>query len=539
MWRFLVVGGVAAAWSLPAKSADRVAKLRSDEPRDALFMFQKRSRLARGRLAGLAEADSLDELADEELLAEEKSIPSVHGVTSSLLEYGSATKDSPWDHFLQRAEEHMRKVVFGLLVLVIANGLLLVIERRRATITSLLERGRKDCQEAVSDVADVQNNGRLVHLAGDVRAAAPVVDSRFPEVRFEDGCVRLRSVVEVYRWIEKIIKEDERDGGDNRPGTTTTYEYSTEWSETFEDSAMFHHRKGHENICPKEVPFGSITKNCYKVALGAFQLPSRMVEAMEEHFEGLEANLPSTLKLAGRTFVREGSGPYFYWRHGGGHEPHAEDQIGDCRVRFSYMPEGPVTIMGLQCRKNGCDTFIPYRLTSQFGDDDERKAALLAEGEKSQSAAAEEWRWLGGRLWWLLAISNLFACADSKVSLGKEIFYLTQRRFGQATCMKEISADMFCGSWSMNSRIICWISMLGAIALSSFPFVTCIDSMPLIKASGDLASCVVIVNLFLTFALTTVALAYVDLDALYAGGLMGAVVAILVLPQLIAMPFVH
>lgn len=134
---------------------------------------------------------------------------------------------------------------------------------------------------------------------------------------------------------------------------------------------MFHHRKGHENICPKEVPFGSITTDCSKVELGAYQLPRRMVEAMEEHFEGLAANLPSTLMLAGRTFVREESGPYVYWRHGGTREAYAEDQIGHCQVKFTYLPEGPVTIVALQCRKYDCDTFMPYRLTSErFGGDE-------------------------------------------------------------------------------------------------------------------------------------------------------------------------
>ena len=105
---------------------------------------------------------------------------------------------------------------------------------RRLRRLPVLERGARGADPALADRGgeprgqsvdparvDLANDGKLVHVSGDLKAGAPLAD---PDFAVSATALRLVRVVEMYQWKEESETETRKNFGGSEE-TVTTYEY--------------------------------------------------------------------------------------------------------------------------------------------------------------------------------------------------------------------------------------------------------------------------------------------------------------------------
>ena len=142
------------------------------------------------------------------------------------------------------------------------------------------------------------------------------------------------------QWHEHSRQHTKKTAGGGQQ-TTTTYDYSTNWYESLQDSDRFHHRQHPPN--PRVKALQSRTFTAENVKLEAFRLPKALVESLG----GGHRVAPSQDQLG--AYRRDGD--MFY--SGNAHSP----RVGDLRFYYEVVPAGDATVVAVQ---RG-DTFTPYR----------------------------------------------------------------------------------------------------------------------------------------------------------------------------------
>jgi len=182
-----------------------------------------------------------------------------------------------------------------------------------------------------------ENEGKLIHLAGDLATSDKLVDSVFGLTA--DGIV-LRRKVEMYQWQEKSeSRTREKVGGGTE--TVTTYTYSRAWSDRVADSSRFKQPGGHEN--PGQMRYTARQVVAANVSLGAFKVPESLVTRVGtakaiDVDEALIAKFATAAGVAaslvdGKIFIGNSAGL---------------PRIGDLRVSFEVVPKQTVSIVARQ-----------------------------------------------------------------------------------------------------------------------------------------------------------------------------------------------
>ena len=126
-----------------------------------------------------------------------------------------------------RIGESIKGVLFGL-VLVVGSCIFLFWNEGRAVQT---ERSLTEGASLVVPVdpsrVDPANDGKLVHLSGDLKPGAPLTD---PDFTVSATALRLARTVEMYQWKEESKSETRKNVGGSEE-TVTTYEYVRTWSD--------------------------------------------------------------------------------------------------------------------------------------------------------------------------------------------------------------------------------------------------------------------------------------------------------------------
>jgi hypothetical protein len=156
-----------------------------------------------------------------------------------------------------------------------------------------------------------------VHVTGEARAAAPLVDPRFG-VRVR--ALRLDREVEMFQW-EELLKGEAR-GTEER--------YRRVWSDRLIRSQSFGNPIGHRNPAAFAIPPRSVTAT--DAHLGKLALDAAIIAALPA-----SSGLPAS--AAGGAGLTEEGG----WLYAG--DP-ASPRIGDLRLRLSYVPEGQISAVG-------------------------------------------------------------------------------------------------------------------------------------------------------------------------------------------------
>lgn len=194
---------------------------------------------------------------------------------------------------------------------------------------------------------DPANEGRLVHLTGDLRAGAPLADEEF-QVRTQ--AIRLERRVEMYQWKEEQKTESRSNTGGSQT-RTTTYSYEQVWSDRAIDSSRFRQRDSHSN---PRMPITGRTQLAPNATLGAFRADDRVIglfgKSAERRFAlTSDALQPFAARFGNRTRLSDGS-VYV------GDDP-SNPRIGDIRISYSILAEGPVSVVGRQIG-NGLTAYV-------------------------------------------------------------------------------------------------------------------------------------------------------------------------------------
>ncbi len=190
------------------------------------------------------------------------------------------------------------------------------------------------------ELAEPGNEGRLVHVSGEVHVTLPVQDSDLDLVF--DNTLAVSRTVEMFQWIEMAAAPSEREQIPRQPAT-----YKLGWSSDWQDSSRFHDPDTHAN--PK-LQLTSQNWTASDAKLGAFALN-------EAALANLEAATPLTPATALAGWTKFGTDFYLSLNP-------ARPTLGDLRVRYAVL-KAPAHISILaQQTGNG---FTPYKLRN--GDD--------------------------------------------------------------------------------------------------------------------------------------------------------------------------
>jgi hypothetical protein len=197
---------------------------------------------------------------------------------------------------------------------------------------------------------DPANEGKLVHVSGEVKAGAPLRDADF---NITANALRLVRTVEMYQWKEESKSETRKTLGGGEE-TTTTYTYNLVWEDHRIDSSQFKRRDGHEN---PPMRYQRLAATAGDATLGAFR-PGAAVLSQLSASQELRVDAAAAAALSGKVSgpVQASDGKLYL-----GANP-SDPKAGDLRITFRTMPNGPVSLIG---RQTGAD-FTEYQ--TQAGD---------------------------------------------------------------------------------------------------------------------------------------------------------------------------
>ena len=246
------------------------------------------------------------------------------------------------------------------------------------------------------DRVDAGNEGKLLHVSGQVEADARISDA---DTTLAVDALQLKRIVEMYQWREeRKTKEEKKLGGGSE--TVTTYEYREHWSDDRIDSSDFRYPANHAN--PVDWPLASQTFEAGSVRLGAFQL-APAVRAAVGNWQDLPAESAASLPEQFGEFRRQTDGQLYR-----GANPDSP-KIGDLRIRYQYQPEAAFSIVAKQV--NGTlDRYMASngREVLLVDSGDVAPAAMFA-GAQSRNSM---FTWLGragGTLLMWIGLSMVFA----------------------------------------------------------------------------------------------------------------------------------
>ncbi|KAB2638351.1 MAG: hypothetical protein DVB25_07975 [Verrucomicrobia bacterium] len=270
----------------------------------------------------------------------------------------------------------LKGILFGIVLIPISIILLFWNENRAVTTATGLKEGAAAVVSIAATAVVPANDGKLVHLSGQVTSGDEVLKD--PLFGVTATGIRLSRSVEMYQWQEDKSSETRKKLGGGTE-TETTYSYKQVWSDKLISSANFNPNHRDEHLNPTAwlaEPFTVIGKN---VRLGAFKLPAGVIAKMhgdetlaatDEDLSKAAPDLRAKLKLAAGTFY-VGSDP-------------ATPALGDARVSFTVLTPAVWSIIARQ----NADTLEPYQ--PKEGSTIERVEAGTVSAELMFKHAASE-----------------------------------------------------------------------------------------------------------------------------------------------------
>ncbi len=254
--------------------------------------------------------------------------------------YTKVTRQS----WLSRIGGAIKGVFFGIILVVVAFPLLFINEGRAVRRHKTLKEGAGMAVTISPDNVDSSYNGQLVHVTGFATTEEELSDREFG---VSVNAIHLKRDVEMYQWRETSKTETRtRTGGSQE--RITTYTYDKGWSSTLINSDNFAEQDP-SRINPKTMPYQSREWSANIVTMGAFRLPSSMVNRISNYTRlDIASDVPVPEALAGQATIHD-AGYYF------GHNP-TVPEVGDLRIRFSAVHPTDVSIVAAQAG-NTFETF--------------------------------------------------------------------------------------------------------------------------------------------------------------------------------------
>ena len=162
-------------------------------------------------------------------------------------------------------------VLVGLLLVVLMVVGLFWNEGRAVQTAQSLAEGASAVISVDAGSIDPANDGKLVHVTGQVSASGSLADEDFG---ISAQGLRLSRNAEMYQWKETSRSETKTNLGGGEE-TVTTYSYSKAWDDSEIDSSDFEKPEGHQN------PSMEIRSEVFQIAngeLGAFLLDKPVLD---------------------------------------------------------------------------------------------------------------------------------------------------------------------------------------------------------------------------------------------------------------------
>lgn len=239
--------------------------------------------------------------------------------------------------WLSRLTSAIGGVVVGIVLFILSFALLTWNEGRAIKRAKTLEAGATQVVSVASAPVNALNEGRLVHVTGEVTAAGTVGDKAFG---LDVDALKLRRSVEMFQWVEEKKSETKQKLGGGEE-TVTTYSYAKKWVSEPVDSSSFAKPQGHEN--PGEFPLETRTFVGEDIQIGDFGLPESLVDRIDG-FEPLavEGGDPGALEEKFGHPVHAIEDGFFIG------SDTSRPTVGDLRVRFSQVPAGSYSVVARQ-----------------------------------------------------------------------------------------------------------------------------------------------------------------------------------------------
>ncbi len=226
-------------------------------------------------------------------------------------------------NFTQRLQQS-RMVILLLTIIGLFLGLWLCITAIISLMTQeseiiyqvkTLTEGKNSVIQVDVDQINMNNNNKLIHIAGEPTVDEIITDKIFKLEVF--NVIKLQRIIQAYQWQEN-----------------SEHNYNKVWSEQFIDSKKFHDHKYHNPI----IPFISKLFIAKQVILGDFIVSNQLINKMDHYqklpMKGLwqeQKNLRKILPNKQQHFIE---GKYYI-----GENPE-QPQIGDLKISFiAILPE--------------------------------------------------------------------------------------------------------------------------------------------------------------------------------------------------------
>jgi len=194
-----------------------------------------------------------------------------------------------------------------------------------------------------ADHLDPQNDGKLVHVTGQLAGSELLADS---DLGVTVEALKLRRRVWMYQWEQGTLKSQSSLAVEDTHGNSTTllksrtYNYLPVWSEKVINSDAFHN-SGYDNPGVKGFPDYAIAAT--NITLGAFSLTAGLVEQLDD-FQTWTLTETNLALLAGRLRANaQLSGGEIYI----GKAP-KQAAIGDLKIRVEFALPTTVTVIAGQ-----------------------------------------------------------------------------------------------------------------------------------------------------------------------------------------------
>ena len=289
---------------------------------------------------------------------------------------GAETVAAP-EGFLGRLSNSFGAILFGLVAVPLACWGLFVNEGRAVKTARALSEGQGLVVSISPDRVDPAMMGKLVHLSGDVRSAAGVADPLFG---VQAKGIKLVRKVEMYQFVET-----ESGSGQDRKVT-----YTREWRDHYIDWRRFKVPQGHNHgdaMSVQPATFMATDARIGQVPLGGSvgRLSGQVPLAVSD------AGLAKARTTTPRQVRLIEHGYYI------GLDP-TRPNIADLRITYSYVPEGPATIVGRQASAG----LEPYRASNG------REILLASSGLKSPAEMFGKAQDDNATMTWILRAVGLF-----------------------------------------------------------------------------------------------------------------------------------
>jgi hypothetical protein len=264
--------------------------------------------------------------------------------------YSDSFTETTHRSWISRIGDSIKGVLVGVVLIAGSSVLLFWNEGRAVQTARSLAEGASVVVGADPARVDPANEGRLIHVSGDVKASGRLSD---PDFAVAAQGLRLIRSVEMYQWKEESKSETRKTLGGGEE-TVTTYSYQRVWSDSRYDSSRFRRPEGHAN---PEMRYRRYAVAARDASLGAFRPGASVLQQLPASQEvRIDSELAKAIagKIPGGAHAADGK---LYL----GADP-SSPRIGDLRLSFSVAPDGPVSIIG---RQTGAD-FTEYQ--TQAGD---------------------------------------------------------------------------------------------------------------------------------------------------------------------------